>query len=106
MPSLTVNLGVRLERITDPKEVNGRVATILNPCCDTTTSKVGYPWVTIKDPLKLLSPRIGLAWAPFGNQKTVILAAYGIFQEPIGEHFYALHHSTSPIANAYFLIFT
>ncbi|MGA9882189.1 MAG: carboxypeptidase regulatory-like domain-containing protein [Candidatus Acidiferrales bacterium] len=91
---LTLNIGVRYEYGTNPS---------------------GYPFYTIPNPpygnggfspvshafqtspnRKNIDPRIGLAWAPFGDQKTSIRAGYGIFHDPVAPRTYASAYYFSP----------
>jgi hypothetical protein len=72
--NLTVNLGLRYERATSPGEVDGKLADLRN--ITDPTSTIGSLYV----PSSLnFSPRIGLAWDPFGNGKTSVRAAFGIY---------------------------
>ncbi|MBI3940034.1 MAG: TonB-dependent receptor [Acidobacteria bacterium] len=74
---VTANLGLRWEFYTVPREVNGKVSNLRNVETDREMT-VGDPFW--KNPsLKNLSPRVGLAWDPWGNGKTVVRAGYGIF---------------------------
>lgn len=94
---LTVNLGVRYEYGTNPS---------------------GWPLYTIPDPpfgngsfthvnhvfqsspnRKNIDPRVGLAWSPFGDQKTSIRAGYGIFHDPVAPRTYASAYYFDPPFN-------
>ena len=96
--SLTVNLGLRWERDGAWTEKNNRWAYF-----DFNAGQVVYPKSlsipftipyshrfddikNIKRPMnKAFAPRIGFAWRPFNNNKTVVRAAYGIFwNQPLG----------------------
>lgn len=69
--NLTVNLGLRYERLigSSNEDLNPAIFPAQIPFID--VSKRGN---------KLnFAPRIGLAWSPFGEYKTVIRAGYGIY---------------------------
>ena len=72
-PRLTLNLGLRYEGSSDPAEAHGRIANIIHPLTDTTTT----PGKLLSSPKNLFSPRVGLAWSP--DQNTAIRAGFGIF---------------------------
>ncbi|MBI3894920.1 MAG: TonB-dependent receptor, partial [Acidobacteria bacterium] len=87
-PNLTVNLGLRWETVSNPSEVNNKVANVVDIFRDR-----GYTqgkFMDIRDSLKGLSPRVGLAWSPFHDQKTVVRAGFGIFKEPPLVYMYQL----------------
>ncbi len=46
----------------------------------------GVPRGGVGADLNNLAPRVSLAWSPFGNKKTSIRAAYGIFYDVLGFH--------------------
>ena len=91
-PNLTLNLGLRYELVTVPTEVNGKMAN-LHDLLDAETT-VGPPW---KNPsLKNFAPRVGLAWSPFGDQKTSIRGGYGLFYDQIFYNYYHFVLSRTP----------
>ncbi|MGI9064989.1 MAG: carboxypeptidase regulatory-like domain-containing protein [Pyrinomonadaceae bacterium] len=84
-PNLTLNLGLRYELVTVPREVNGKVTNLRN----VTDSKmtVGDPWHS--NPSKYnFAPRIGVAWDPFKDGKTSVRAGFGIFYDEILPKYY------------------
>ncbi len=92
-PNLTVNLGFAWALVTPETEVKNRQAEFdianltwyvpagspgIAGCtsCITTDGRVG-----IQFDKKALEPRIGLAWKPFGGDKTVVRAGYAIYHD-------------------------
>jgi hypothetical protein len=82
--NLTLNMGLRYEYNSSPSEQHGRLANIPKPLTDSSTT-VGKIFDPPKD---LFAPRLGLAWSPFGNEKTAIRAGVGIFYDLIKQDIY------------------
>ena len=89
-PNITLNLGLRYELFTFPKESNGyqsaldRASEIGADITDAISDfqiKPGESW-TNSDKLNF-SPRLGVAWDVFGTGSTVVRAAYGIYYDPV-----------------------
>ncbi|MBI4458891.1 MAG: TonB-dependent receptor, partial [Acidobacteria bacterium] len=83
--NLAVNLGVRWEQVSSPREVNGKLAALVNFYSDaglTALNDSSAPYFAIRAPLKGLSPRVGLAWS---LGKTVVRSGFGTYMEmPLG----------------------
>ena len=85
--NLTVRVGIRDEFTTGWNEVSGRAANYLagpNGVLET-TPRVGSSAFTQNNATRLLSPRVGLAWDPFGDGKTAIRAGYGMYYSLIDD---------------------
>ena len=99
-PNLTLNLGLRYEVNNPVSEKNGQISTFSintpNPYYQTGAGVFSNPngaWVQAsQDGTKSIyqtdrhsfAPRIGFAWQPLGNDKTVVKGGFGtFFQEPI-----------------------
>ena len=98
---LTLNLGVRYEVPTPPVEKYGRWTNFIpelgklvladdktlqgtniafsNPSQVATAAQLGLPKSTVYTRYNDIAPRIGLAWRPFGGNKSVVRAGYGIY---------------------------
>ncbi|MBI4465096.1 MAG: TonB-dependent receptor, partial [Acidobacteria bacterium] len=76
-PSLTLNLGLRYEFVTVPREKHGREANL---------RRFLDPSVTVgpifdNPTLKSFAPRVGFAWDPSGTGRTSIRAGFGVFYD-------------------------
>ncbi len=79
-PNLTVNLGLRYEFITSPREVAGRLGNLQSPFQVEPT--LGNPY--FENPsLKNFSPRLGFAWDPRGSGKFSIRGGFGLYFQQI-----------------------
>lgn len=75
--NLTLNIGMRYEFVTIPKEVNNKV-NLLHSLSDT-APRVGGPILDRNPSLRNFSPRVGVVWDPFKTGKTSIRAGFGVF---------------------------
>ena len=83
---LTLNLGLRYEAMTNPYEVNGKMANLLHITDPATTVlKDSFFQIGKKD----FQPRVGFAWGLNGSGKTVLRAGFGIFHDHILPYSYA-----------------
>ncbi|HYR85012.1 MAG TPA: TonB-dependent receptor [Terriglobia bacterium] len=90
---LTLNLGLRWEGISDPREVNGKMANLLNPMDPAmTVLKDHYFAVAKKD----FQPRAGLAWQLNKSGTTVLRAGFGIFHDHILPYAFTGFASNNP----------
>src|SRR6185369_5380986 len=89
--SLSVQLGLRYDFVTDPTEVNGKIAGLLNLSdLETNLPNAITPGTPMfKNPsYKSFAPRLGAAWNPGGNKKQTVKAGYGLFYQPLTTSFY------------------
>jgi Carboxypeptidase regulatory-like domain/TonB dependent receptor/TonB-dependent Receptor Plug Domain len=94
LPNLTLNLGLRYEMASIPTEVDNHLVNLRTLTAP--APFLGSP--LIQNPTKLnFEPRVGLAWDPFGNGKTAIRAAFGIFDVlPLTNEFYIQQTQSAP----------
>ena len=101
--NLTLNLGLRWEGIRSPREVNGKLAVLRNIYRDKDfvllTNK--DPFFGIRDGLKDFSPRVGFAWTPLPDQKTVLRSGFGVFKEMPLAYIWQLALEAPPYSKRY-----
>ncbi len=101
-PNLTVNVGMRYELTTLPKDANNRIQeiTTLSNCTASTTAcgPVAVSSFIANNPTtKNFEPRIGFSWDPFKNGKTAVRGGFGIFDVlPLPYEFGLNTAATSP----------
>ncbi len=93
---LTLNIGLRYSPTTNPVGDAGTpLESIINPLTDTGWTPVRHAFQT-NSTLTDYDPRIGLAYSPFGNAKTVIHGGFGVFHDPIEPAFFVGWFDTGP----------
>jgi hypothetical protein len=107
-PNLTLNLGVRYEFTTLPKDANNRIEEITTLTNCTTPGIAPSPnspcgpvhvgsFIAGNPTTKNIEPRIGFSWDPFKNGKTAVRGGFGIFDVlPLPYEFGLNTSATSP----------
>jgi outer membrane receptor protein involved in Fe transport len=107
-PSLTVNLGLRYDVQTAPVDTQRRIA-VFEPGVQSTVSPnamlgqlfpgdPGVPDGGVDTNYNHFSPRAGFAWDIFGNGRTVLHGASGLFFDTIGGNEWMLSQNFQPFA--------
>ncbi len=74
-PRLKLNVGLRYEFATQPKDIYGRDSALINLTDPAPTVGQLYKNPTKKN----LSPRFGFAWDPLGGEKMSVRGGYGLY---------------------------
>jgi hypothetical protein len=84
-PNLTVTLGVRHEFNNGWNSPTGSAGNFVFDSHGVllTQPAVGKSVYTENNAKKLIGPRVGVAWSPFGGSKTAIHAGYGMYYEQL-----------------------
>ena len=107
-PSLTLNLGIRYDVQTTPTDTLRRTMNFV-PNAVSTVAPGGFKGVLFPgDPgvpaggvntrYDHVSPRIGLAWTPFPDGRTVIHAAGGLFYGSVGGNLFTYPSNGEPFS--------
>jgi hypothetical protein len=80
-PNLTLTAGIRQEFTTGWNEESGRAANYITSSSGVlqTVPDLGSSVFTANNAKHLFSPRVSLAWDPFGNGKTAIRSGFGTY---------------------------
>lgn len=76
--NLTLNLGLRYEMLTLPHEAHNGFGVLLPDFFTGVTTPVNTLWAS-NATTHNFDPRIGFSWDPFGDGKTAVRGAFGIF---------------------------
>jgi hypothetical protein len=106
-PGLTLNLGMRYEMETIPKEANGLVANLPlittdpSACISASTCPgLNHFYFSHNPTNKNFEPRIGFAWDPFRSGKTSVRGGFGLFDAlPLPYELVINNAQTSPFHN-------
>ena len=106
-PRLTLNLGLRWDFATNAVGVRHPLNNILQVTPPAGNGFVPVEHVFSGNPnVRNIDPRIGLAYDPFGDQKTSIRAGFGIFHNRVAPRTYASgYYFSPPFANAFLAVF-
>jgi hypothetical protein len=98
--NLTLNIGLRYAFESNPIEVHTNLYAFLYPLrnIDTAYSNVVHPFI-VNPSLKNFDPRIGIAWSPFNDAKTVFRAGFGIVHDVYQPRSYGVGYNFSPPFN-------
>jgi hypothetical protein len=85
--NLTIRAGIRHEFTTGWNEAFGRAANYLAGSSGVliTNPRLGNSVFTQNNAKLLFSPRVGIAWDPFGNGKTAVRAGFGTYYSLIDD---------------------
>ena len=80
-PNLTIQAGIRHEFTTGWNEDSGRAANYITDSTGVllTAPRVGDSAFTQNNAKRLFSPRVSLAWDPFGDGKMAVRAGFGTY---------------------------
>jgi hypothetical protein len=96
-PSLTLNLGLRYEMETIPKETDGQIANLPTITTDPSIGPFRKFYFSHNPTNKNFEPRIGFAWDPFHNRKTAVRGGVGLFDSlPLPYELVINNAQTSP----------
>ena len=93
--NLTLNVGVRYDPMSNPTGPERVLEAIIHPLTDTVPTVVSHVFQS-NPSLKNIEPRIGLAYSPFGDDKTVIHAGFGMFDDPPKVWIYGGNYNNGP----------
>ena len=93
-PTLTLNIGVRYDFVTNPTTNAHPLNTLINPPFGTFQR---VPNVFASNPsVHNIGPRVGIAYDPFGDHKTSIRTGFGIYYDAIEARSYASGYYFNP----------
>ena len=90
---LSLNAGLRYDFYSNPTEASGRLSAIQNLA---TNSAPTVGKVFAGTPLDLLSPQAGFAWDVFGDGKTLLRSAFGIYRDNLSVIMYGADRFLPP----------
>lgn len=96
---LTLNIGLRWETATDPKDANGHMSILPSLSAPAMVPSDRFFSVGKRN----FEPRLGLAWQLDESGKTVVRASGGMYHNQILPYIYALNISNPPFLGRYLL---